>query len=158
MDDNIVDILSDLKKYSKSEGDISIYRNYKKIFSTKAKSLQKISTEMRKKLDPSSRNVKIYMVGYNVSTDKKWKPSKWDYGPFRILCDQMTLTPEMEIKQLPEDHGQTIYYTPSELEKYGFKKSHISKIIRSIKKKIISFIPGKKVTITDVINGVEALK
>jgi hypothetical protein len=75
-----------------------------------------------------------------------------------IICNQFTLTPDLEIKQLSDDGGQTITYTTEELETRRFHMTDVLKIIKAVKNKTISFVPGKKVTITDVLNSLKPLK
>ena len=38
-----------------------------------------------------------------------------------------------------DDTSITITYTKDELKKYGFKKSHVSKIIKAIKNDLVSY-------------------
>ena len=72
-----------------------------------------------------------------------------------VNCFQLTLTTDLILKQMPDDKGQTITYTIEELETIGFKLSHIPKIIKAIKNKTISFLPGKKVTINDFLKRIK---
>jgi len=156
MDENILSILDDINDIIKDEGKISIYRNYKKILSTDTTGLSKISEDLQELFEPPSKNIKVYKISYGIN--KKFKPTKWIHGPLNVNCFQLTLTPDLTLKQMPEDKGQTITYTIEELEEIGFKMSHIPKIIKAVKNKTISFLPGKKFTITDVLNILKLLK
>ena len=49
-----------------------------------------------------------------------------------------------------DDIAQTISYSKEELNKYGFKKSHITKIIKAIQNDLISY-ENSSVPITDVL-------
>jgi hypothetical protein len=152
MNYNIIEILNNIEDLLKDEEKVSLYRNYKKILSSNKTTIKSINEDILENFDPPSKNIKIYKIVYGI--DKKWKPASFSYGPFFIICSQLTITPDLELKQLPDDKSQTITYTINELETIGFKKSHINKIIKAIKNKTISFVPGKKVTITDIINSV----
>lgn len=153
MNSNVIEILDNIENRIKDEGKVSIYRNYKKILSSNKNTLKGINEDILENFYPPSKNIKVYSIVYGIN--KKWKPSQLSFGPFYIMCYQYTLTPELELKQLPDDKGRTITYTIEELESIGFKPSHINKIIKAIKNKSVSMVPGKKVTITDVINSVK---
>ena len=51
-----------------------------------------------------------------------------------------------------DDIAQTITYSREEFNKYGFKKSHITKIIKAIKNDLISY-ENFGVSITDVLKA-----
>ena len=148
-------ILTDLENMLNEQGkkNTFYYRNYKLILTSDKKGLSKVSEDFENNFDPPSKNVKIFSIYYSL--DKKWKPSTFSHGPFYISCYQLTLTPELKLLQLKDDLecGRIIYYTNDELENIGFKKSHINLIIKAIKNKTVNMTPGKKVTITDVLNN-----
>jgi hypothetical protein len=148
MNENILDILDEIQEMVKDEGNVSIYRNYKKILSTNSIGTIKLNEDIRENFEPPSKDIKIYKIHFGIN--KKWKPTPFSFGPFYINCDQLTITPDLTIEKQHDDNGQTITYTTKELETIGFKKSHIPKIIKAVKNKSISFLLRKKVTITDV--------
>jgi hypothetical protein len=156
MNENIINILDDINEIIKDEGKVSIYRNNKKILSTNKTGLSKISEDLQENFNNPSKNIKVYEIGFNIN--KNFKPTKWVHGPMYVNCFQLTLTTDLILKQMPDDKGQTITYTIEELQTIGFKMAHIPKIIKAIKNKTISFLPGKKVTITDVLNSIKPLK
>jgi hypothetical protein len=156
MNENILNILDDINEMIKDEGTVSIYRNYKKILTTDNSTLTKINKEIQENFDNPSKNIKVYEITYGIN--KKFKPTKWEFGPMYVNCSQITLTTDLMLKVMPDDKGQTITYTIDELETIGFRMSHIPKIIKAVKNKTISFLPGKKVTITDVLNSIKILK
>jgi hypothetical protein len=144
--DKIYDIISD-------EGRVSIYKGMKKLLQSEQNTQTKISKEIKEQFNVLPKDIKVYKIFYNVN--KKWKPSKWIFGPFYINIDQLTLTKDLDLVQNPDDKGQTITYTVDEINDIGFKLNHVKKIIKAVKNKTISFVPGKKVTITDVLNSLK---
>jgi hypothetical protein len=157
MNQNVLNILDELYPILKAEQNVSLYRNSKKIFSSNtATTKTKLNSEINDAFNNPSKNIKVFQIVYGIN--KKWKPSNLSFGPVTIICNQFTLTPDLEIKQLSDDGGQTITYTTEELETRRFHMTDVLKIIKAVKNKTISFVPGKKVTITDVLNSLKPLK
>jgi len=56
-----------------------------------------------------------------------------------INCVQVTINEKLNIKSLEGDGFQTFTYTSGELNKHGFKMSHIKKMIKAIKNHTVKF-------------------
>lgn len=151
MNDDILQILDNIKKVIDNEGITSIYKGNNKLWSSNQSSLSKIVKELKDNFNDIPRETKVYAIIYSIN--KKWKPSKWSYGPFVVNISQYTLTKDLNLKKNDDDKGQTITYTIEELTEIGFKLSQVKKIIKAVKNKAISFVPFKKITITDVLNS-----
>jgi hypothetical protein len=71
-----------------------------------------------------------------------------------INCSSYTVTPKLSLVSKDDDVSQTFTYSKKELEKYNFKLSHIKKIIKALKKDLVSF-EKSSVSITNVFNALE---
>jgi hypothetical protein len=153
-------ILNNLEIFLEQQGrqNTFYYRNYKIILISDKKGRSNISEDFKNIFDPPSKDLKIYSVYYGLN--KKWKPTPFTHGPFYINCCQLTLTPELNLVQTKDDlnHCQNITYTNEELQTIGFHPSHINLIIKAIRNSSINMTPGKKVTITDVLNNTKNLQ
>ena len=126
--------------------DISVYHMFKNNKSVlTAKTLTKLQKEVKERIKPPSKDVKVFIMNFNFSPDDD------DYV-FRIICGQYTITPKLGMVMKEDDHAQTIRYNNDEFKKYGFKKSHISKIINAMKNDLISY-ESLGVSITDILNA-----
>jgi hypothetical protein len=152
-------ILDNLETMLEAQGkrNTFYYRNYKIILVSDKKGLSKVSDDFQNVFDSPSKDLKVYSVYYGL--DKNWKPSVFSHGYFYISCCQLTLTPELKLVQKKDDlkHCQNITYTNEELQTIGFQPSHINLIIKAIRNGTVNMTPGKKVTITDVINSTKQL-
>jgi len=155
MDTDVLNILKKIYEYVKNEGTINIYKGTKKLLSTEKIDIKKINSELKKKITPPKKNIKIFLISYGISLNKNWKPSKLLPGPFYVICKQFTLTEKMKLKKQDDDGGQSIIWTIKELKNIGFKKIHIKKIITAVNKQVISLIPNKKITISKVLKNLD---
>lgn len=152
-------ILNNLENMLEEQGkrNTFYYRNYKIILVSDKSGLSKVTEDFQNSFDPPSKDLKVYSVFYGL--DHKWKPSPFTHGYFVISCCQLTLTPDLKLIQKRDDikHCQNITYTNEELQTIGFQPSHINLIIKAIRNGTVNMTPGKKVTITDVINSTKQL-
>ena len=117
-----------------------LYRNNKIIlFAPSFKQLK----EGVKEFENPSKDLKAYSVDFNLDTDYKY--------PLIINCTQTTITPKLNLVVKMDDMSLSITYTKEELIKYGFKKSHINKIIKAIKNDLLSY-EKSSIPITTVVN------
>jgi hypothetical protein len=127
--------------------DISVYHMFKNNKSVlTAKTLTKLQKEVKERIKPPSKDVKVFVMDFALSEEDD------DKFPFRIICGQYTITPKLGMVMKEDDHAQTIRYNNDEFKKYGFKKSHISKIINAMKNDLISY-ENLGVSITDILNA-----
>ncbi len=105
-----------------------LFRNNKIILSETT--LKKMKEEL-KTFDTPSKYIKVFLVSINI--DPKYK------HPIIINCSQMTITPKLALLTKEDDMSISISYTKEELLKFGFKISHIKKIIYAIKNDLIDY-------------------
>ena len=105
-----------------------LFRNNKIILSSK--SLKSLKEDLKTFENPT-KNIKVFLVSINI------KP-KYKY-PLIINCTQQTITTKLALLTSEDDMSVSITYTNDELLKYGFKLSHIKKIMNSIKKDLIDY-------------------
>jgi len=127
--------------------DISVYHMFKNNKSVlTAKTLTDLKKEIKERVKPPSKNIKVFVINFSFKEDNKY--------PFRITCGQYTITPKLAMVMKDDDSAQVIRYDIEEFNKYGFKKSHILKIIEAIKNDLISY-ESLGISITDVLNSVK---
>ncbi len=105
-----------------------LFRNNKNILS--ANTFKMLKDELKQFEEPS-KNLKVYLIQFNI--DPKYK------YPLMINCTQNTLTPKLNLVINDEDMTTSVTYTPDELLKYGFKKNHLTKIMKAMKDDLISY-------------------
>ena len=118
-----------------------LFINNKKVIS--AKSLKTLKELLKDSFENPNKDIKGYII--EISLDKKYK------FPLMINCSQYTITTKLGLFHRDDDNSQTFTYTEKELEKYGFKLSHLKKIIKVIKKDLISF-EERTIPISTVFN------
>ena len=101
--------------------------------------LKQLSTPIPKKIDelikenvnPPKTNKKVFLIRikYNPTNSK---------NKLIISCSQQTITPKLEFTADKGDYFITVKYSEEELEKYGFKLSHIKKIIKALETRKVS--------------------
>jgi len=95
------------------------------------KSTKNLKDYIKQSYNPPKKNLKAFLI--------RLKVSKKSITPLIINCTEMTITPKLTIKSEDDDGYQTVKYSKSELNKYGFKMSHIKKIINAIKNETVDF-------------------
>ncbi len=94
--------------------------------------ISKLKKSIKENIKSPSKNRKVYVISFFIKPESE--------NPLRIVCGQYTLTTKLALVMEDDDVSLTIKYTKDELEKYGFKKEHIKKIIKSVKEKTASFV------------------
>ncbi len=94
------------------------------------KTLKDMKTKINT-LEQPKKDTKVYLI--------RLKIDKNDVTPLIISCSQYTLTTDYELYPKEDDPFQTITYTEDEIIKYGFKMGHLQRIIKAIKKHLVSF-------------------
>jgi hypothetical protein len=136
--------------------DISVYHMFKNNKSVlTAKTLTDLKKEIKEHVKPPSKNVKVFVMDFYLSKENENKnENKKIDRSFTIICGQYTVTPKLGLVMTDDDHAQTISYTKEEFNKYGFKKSHIIKIIKAFQNDLISY-ENSNMPITDVLKATE---
>ena len=111
-----------------------------------AKSLKGLKEALKKEFDNPEKNIKCFIVRLKINVDYKY--------PLTINCSQYTITPQLSLVYKDDDVFQTFTYSEKELINYGFKLSHIKKIIKALKKDLVSF-EKSSVTITSIFKALE---
>ena len=130
--------------------DISVYHMFKNNKSVlTAKTMTDLKKELKERVKPPSKNVSVFIMDFYLS-----KENENNRSAFIIICAQFTVTPKLGLVMTDDDHAQTISYTKEELNKYGFKKSHITKIMKAFKNDLIDY-EDFHMPITDVLKATE---
>jgi hypothetical protein len=117
-----------------------VFINNKMVLS--AKSLKSIKEKIKESFENPKKDVKCYIVSIAIHTNYK--------HPLTINCSQYTITPKLNLVYKDDDVSQTFTFSEKELLDYNFKLDYIKKIIKAIKKNLISF-ETSSVSISDVI-------
>lgn len=104
-----------------------IFYKGKELKQLSQKSIIDVKKAIKKNINPPKTEKKVYMVSlkYNSESTKR---------KIIISCGQYTITPKLALAKGNDDDSFSITYSPDEYKKYGFKLSHIKKIIDKIKK------------------------
>jgi len=90
----------------------------------------------------TKKDIKGFLIRITINNKEKYI--------LNINCVQITLTPKLFIGPKDDDASQIFTYTEDELLKNGFKLSHIKKMMRAIKKNLISF-EKSNISITELL-------
>ena len=111
-----------------------------------AKSLKSLKEKIKKDFENPEKDIKCFIISISINPKYKF--------PLTINCSQYTITPKLSLVYKDDDVSQTFTFSEKELEINGFKIIHIKKIIKALKKDLISF-KNSSVSITDVFNALE---
>lgn len=106
-----------------------------------------LKKQIKKKIAAPEKNKKVYIIDIS-----KPKSSKY---VLMIKCYRNTITPGLKLILGNDDelYFQTITWTSKEFENFGLRKTDILKIIKAIKKSLISF-EKDSVSISEVLEKV----
>lgn len=107
------------------------------------KNPKEIKDYVKKNYNAPSKDMKGYFIRFKINKNDT-------DNLINITCSQITITPKLFIKPEDDDGFQTFIYTKNNLLKYGFKMSHIKKIIKAIKTESVSF-EKSFIPITDLL-------
>lgn len=110
-----------------------------------AKTIPSLKKEI-KEFDNPEKEIKCYMISLSLDPNYKF--------PLIINCSSYTITPKLSLTSTDEDVSQTFTFSKKELEEYNFKLSYIKKIIKVLKKELISF-EKSSIPITTVLKVLE---
>ena len=103
-----------------------------------------LKKQIKKKITAPEKNKKVYIIDISKPKSSKYVLS--------INCYRQTITPDLKLIVGNDDelYFQTITWTSKEFDKYGLRKSDILKIIKAIKKSLIS-VEKNSVSISEVL-------
>jgi len=96
------------------------------------KNSKEVKDHVKKTYNPPSKDIKGYFLRFKINKNDT-------NNLINITCSQITITPKLLIRPDEDDGFQTFIYTVNDFKKYGFKMSHIKKIIKAIKTESVSF-------------------
>jgi len=129
--------LIDIKEYH-------IFINNKIVVS--AKTIPSLKKKIKDDFNNPEKEIKCFMVSLSLDPNYKY--------PLIINCSSYTITPKLSLISTDDDVSQTFTFSKKELEEYSFKLSHIKKIIKVLKKELISF-EKSTISITNVFNALK---
>ncbi len=106
------------------------------------KSIKKIKEYVKSEFDPPKKNIKGFLIKFNIKKTSKIF--------ITVTCTQITITPKLFIGAIDDDMYQVFTYSPDEIKKHGFKKSHLKYMMKAIKNDLISF-EKTRTTITELL-------
>jgi hypothetical protein len=98
---------------------------------TSQKTFKAIKEEIKRDYENPLKNIHGFFISMKIN--KKGKI------PLTVTCLQITISPNLFIGPTADDAFQSFTYNTNELKKYGFKLSHIKKMMRAIRKNTVSF-------------------
>jgi hypothetical protein len=104
-----------------------VFSNKNEIKELMQKTIPKIKEAIKKYITPPKVNKKIYIVSLKYKPDDNNKK-------LIVNCSQANITPDLNLSTGPNDDSFSIVYTKDDIDNIGFDKSHIIKIIDSMKK------------------------
>lgn len=119
------------------------YKN-KKLKQLTAPTPLKVKTLIKEFVNPPKNNKKIFAIRIKYNSDEP-------KSKLIITCLQQTITPDLAMITGKNDYMITVKYTDEELKKFGFKLSHIKKIIKALDNHTVSF-EKNFISISDILN------
>jgi len=97
---------------------------------------------IKNNFEEPKQNLKGYIIHLDIDKNNK--------TPLQVEITQVTITKKLLVGPKDDDAFQTFTYTTDELIKNGFKISHIKKMMKAIKKNLISF-EKSNISITELL-------
>ena len=110
------------------------------------KSIKNIKDYVKQEFDAPKKNLKGYLIKVNIKKTSKIF--------MNVSCTQITITPKLFIGAIDDDMFQIFTYSPEEIKKHGFKKSHLKYMMKAIKNDLISF-EKSRITITELLKVIK---
>jgi hypothetical protein len=110
------------------------------------KTFKKIKEYVKSEYDAPKKNIKGFLIKFNIKKTSKIL--------MNVKCTQITITPKLFIGPVDDDMFQVFTYSPDEIKKHGFKKSHLKYMMKSIKNHLISF-EKSRITITELLKAIK---
>jgi hypothetical protein len=106
----------------------NIYHKNKLILSEKTP--EKIDNAVEEKVKNPSKNIQVFLIRARFNNNSN--------HPFIISVIMTNITPESRLEHIL-GYMKTFVYTKDDLEKYGFDKSDLIKIMNAVKNRTVSF-------------------
>jgi hypothetical protein len=106
------------------------------------KTTKTVKDYIKNNYDEPKKNIKGFII--RIDIDKKSK------SILSVELTQVTITPKLFVGSKDDDAFQTFTYTSDELLDNGFKMSHVKKMMKAIKKNLISF-EKSSISITELL-------
>ncbi len=110
------------------------------------KTFKKIKEYMKNEYEAPKKNIKGFLIKFNIKNTSKVF--------MNVSCTQITITPKLFIGSIDDDLFQIFTYSPEEMKKYGFKKSHLKYMMKAIKNDLISF-EKSRITVTELLKAIK---
>ena len=91
----------------------------------------KLKLAIKEHVNPPKKNKKVFIIRIKINSDNSNRK-------IIISCDQYTITTELGLIVEKGDYGISVIYSDNDLEKYGFKLTHIKKIIKVLETKTVN--------------------
>jgi len=92
----------------------------------------KLKLAIKEYVNPPKKEKKVFLIRIKTNPDD---PNR----KITISCTQYTITTKLGFLVQRDDNAITVTYSDDELKKYGFKISHIKKIIKTLETKSFNF-------------------
>lgn len=107
---------------------------------------EKVKLLIKEHVNPPKNNKKVYIIRVKINNSNTHSNNK-----LIINCLQQTITPTLALKIEKGDYMITISYSNEEFKKYGFKLSHVKKIINALKNHTVS-LEKNIINITEILS------
>ena len=121
----------DLEKINKiiDVSKIHIFYKNKELKQLAEKTLGKVGEAIKNNVNPPKTDKKVYLIKISLNPKANRK--------IIIICTQYTINNKLNLSA--NISGVTVEYTQADLDKYGFKLSHVKKIIDALKNDDIDY-------------------
>jgi hypothetical protein len=120
----IIDTTYDMKK-------MHIFTSKKSKYIISEKTIPKLEKIIKEEITPPKKDIPVFVIRFRFDLDNDI--------PLRIIATPYIITNKLNLIINSNNVGLTIEYSKSELNKFGFDKEHIKKIIKAIKEETASF-------------------
>ena len=111
----------------------NIFTSSKPRYIISEKTLPKLKNLIKEEINPPKNDIPVFIISFRLKKEDD------DDIVLRINAIPYLITNKLNLVMDPEKIGLTIEYSKNEMKKHGFKKIHITKIIKAINEKTASF-------------------
>ena len=110
---------------------IHLFKNPTALYILSEKTLSNLKKSIKENIENPNEDVNVFLVKFKLNLNDK-TPLRISFAPY-FITEKLNLVSDYDNSSL------TIEYSKNELEKYGFNKKHIKKIIKAIKNNKVSY-------------------